>query len=74
MKTMTFLARVCILRRIAGHFKTTCLMNVIPLLLLLTLPAEVQVQLIYKTDNGQITITGWTSPAGAVEIPSAINR
>ena len=45
----------------------------LPLLLLLLLPAAVQAQFSYVTNNGTITITGYTGPDGAVTIPSAIN-
>ncbi len=45
----------------------------IALLLLLTLPAEVQAQFLYTTNNGTITITGYTGPGGAVIIPDTIN-
>ena len=44
------------------------------LLLLLTLPAAVQAEdYTYTTNNGTITITGYTGPGGAVTIPSTIN-
>ncbi|MEK7677089.1 MAG: leucine-rich repeat domain-containing protein, partial [Verrucomicrobiota bacterium] len=43
------------------------------LLLLLTLPAVVQAQFNYTTQNGTITITGYTGSGGAVTIPSTIN-
>ena len=43
------------------------------LLLLLTLPAVVQAQFTYTTNNGQITITRYTGPGGAVVIPTTIN-
>src|SRR5665213_3302928 len=42
-------------------------------LLLLALPAVAQAQFGYTTNNGAITITGYTGPGGAVTIPSAIN-
>src|ERR1043166_5400333 len=41
--------------------------------LLTLLPAAVQAQFTYTTNNGSITITGYTGPGGAVTIPSAIN-
>jgi hypothetical protein len=41
-------------------------------LLLLVLPGAVQAQFNYTTNNGAITITGYTGPGGAV-IPSTIN-
>ena len=43
------------------------------LLLLLTLPAVAQAQFIFTTNNGAITITGYTGPGGAVVIPSRTN-
>ena len=43
------------------------------LLLLLELPVVAQAGFTYTTDNGTITITGYTGPGGAVSIPSAIN-
>src|SRR5665213_2002474 len=42
-------------------------------LLLLALPAVAQAQFGDTTNNGAITITGYTGPGGAVTIPSAIN-
>jgi hypothetical protein len=36
------------------------------------LPAAVQAQFLYTTNNGTITITGYTGPGGAVTIPSTI--
>jgi hypothetical protein len=51
----------------------TTFKRLLPLLLLLTLPAAVQAQdFTYTTNNGAITITGYTGPAGAVAIPSTI--
>ena len=44
-----------------------------PLLLLLALPAAVEAQYNYTTNNGTITITAYTGPGGAVAIPTAIN-
>jgi hypothetical protein len=45
------------------------------LLLLVTLPAVVEAQFNYTTNNGTITITitGYTGPGGVVTIPSTIN-
>ena len=45
---------------------------VLPLLLLL-LPTVVQAQFAYTTNNGTITITGYTGPGGAVTIPGTTN-
>jgi hypothetical protein len=55
--------------------RTACVTRLRPLLLwlLLTLPAVVQAQFNYTTDNGAITITGYTGPGGAVTIPATIN-
>jgi nicotinamide mononucleotide (NMN) deamidase PncC len=39
--------------------------TVLLLLLLLTLPAVVQAQFTFTTNNGAITITGYTGPGGA---------
>jgi hypothetical protein len=47
--------------------------KLVPLLLLLTLPAVVQAEdFTYTTDGGTITVTGYTGPGGAVNIPSTI--
>ena len=43
------------------------------LLLLLAVPAVAQAQFTYTTNNGTITITGYTGPGGTVAIPSTIN-
>jgi hypothetical protein len=43
------------------------------MLFLLALPAVVQAQFTYTTNNGTITITGYTGPGGAVTIPSMTN-
>ena len=42
-------------------------------LLLLALPAAVQAQYTYTTNNGAITITEYTGPGGAVTIPNTID-
>src|ERR1035441_2310349 len=47
--------------------------RLLPLLLLVLLPAVVEAQFNYTTNNGTITITGYTGPGGDVTIPSAIN-
>ena len=47
--------------------------RLLPLLLVLTLPAAVQAQYNYMTDNGTITITGYTCFGGAVTIPDTID-
>jgi hypothetical protein len=48
-------------------------LKLLPLLLLLALPAAVQAQFNYTTNNGTITITGYTGSGGAVTIPDKIN-
>ena len=42
-------------------------------LLLLAAPARVQAQFTFTTNNGAITITGYTGPGGAVTIPDNTN-
>ena len=46
---------------------------ILPLLLLLTLPAVLQAQFTFATNNGTITITGYTGPGGDVTIPDTTN-
>jgi hypothetical protein len=46
---------------------------ILPLLLLFALPAALQAQYNYTTNNGTITITGYIGSGGAVTIPSTIN-
>ena len=43
------------------------------LLVLLSLPVAVHAQFTFTTNNGAITITGYTGPGGAVTIPSTTN-
>jgi hypothetical protein len=45
----------------------------LPLLLLLALPAVVQAQFIYTINGSAITITGYNGPGGGVSIPSTID-
>jgi hypothetical protein len=47
--------------------------ELLPLVLLLTLPAVVQAQFIYTAAGGRITITGYTGLGGGVIIPDTIN-
>ena len=44
--------------------RTTCVTSLLPLLLLLTLPAAVQAQYNYLTNNGAITITRYDCSSG----------
>jgi hypothetical protein len=50
-----------------------CVIKLLPLVLILALPAVVQAQFNYTTNNGTITITGYTGIGGTVIIPSTIN-
>jgi len=52
--------------------RTACTTRLLPLVLLLTLPAVVQAQFTYTTNNGTITITGYNCSGGVVTIPSTI--
>ena len=47
--------------------------SLLPLLLLLTLPAVAQAQFIFKTNNGTLSITSYIGPGGAVTIPGTTN-
>ena len=60
---------------LAGFLRTTRAASLLPLLLLLTLPAAVQAQdYTYTTnDDNTITITEYTGSGGAVTIPDTIN-
>ena len=44
----------------------------LPLLVLLAVPAAVQAQFLYTINNGMITITGYCGSGSAVIIPSTI--
>jgi hypothetical protein len=73
MKTKSSIARTTASNTLAGRFRTACAASLLPLLLLLALPAAVQAQFNFTTNNGAITITGYTGPGGAVTIPSTTN-
>ena len=66
---MNAIARMIRLHTRARVLRTTCVL--LPLLLL-TLPTVVLAQWNYTTNNGAITITGYTGPGGVVVIPGAI--
>ena len=70
MKTETSLARPACPKAMATRLRTAWLL---PLLLLLTLPATVEAQFNYTANNGAITITQYTGLGGSVAIPSTIN-
>jgi len=60
MKTLAF---------VTWKHSTAC----VSVLLLLTTPPTVQAQFNHTTNNGTITITGYTGPGGDVTIPDTIN-
>ncbi len=61
MKTKSSLSRTPSQRTTVGHLRTVCASRILPLLLLFALPAAVQAQCYtYVTNNGTITITGYT--------------
>ena len=72
MKTKTSLANTAKPNPLAGHLRTACAARLLPLLLL-TLPVALQAQFNFTTNNGTITITGYTGSGGAVTIPSKTN-
>ena len=51
----------------------TIIQKLILALAWLALPTLVQAQFTYTTNNGAITITGYTGSGGAVVIPATIN-
>jgi hypothetical protein len=72
MKTNTSFATPTCPNTVAWRLRTACAARLLPLLLL-TLPAAVQAQdYTYTTNNGAITITGYTGSGGAVDIPGTI--
>ena len=73
MKTKTSLATPPCPKTMAGRIRSACAARLLPLLLVLTLPAAVQAQFNYTTNNGTIAITGYTGSGGAVTIPATIN-
>src|SRR5215472_3102657 len=60
-------------RRMAARGKAVVYAIRLMPMLVLVLPAIAQAQFTYATNNGTITITGYTGPGGAVTIPSTIN-
>jgi hypothetical protein len=58
-----------------GSIRTAWAVRLLSLLLLLTLPAALQAEdYTYTTNNGTITITGYTGPDGAVTVPDKITE
>src|ERR1035441_6295886 len=72
MNKETALARTTSPRTMATRLRTACATGLLPLLLLLTLPAAVKAQFTYMTNNSAITITGYTGSGGVVTIPNKI--
>ena len=56
-----------------GWIGTAGAVWLVPLLLLLALPAAVQAQFTFTTNSGALTIKGYTGSGGTVVIPSATN-
>ena len=72
METESSLAKTANPSTAADVSRTACA-TWLMMLLLLTLPAAVQAQFNFTTNNGAITITGYTGSGGAVNIPSTTN-
>jgi hypothetical protein len=72
MKTKTSIPRTACPTTVATHLGTACATRMLPLLLLLTLPAVVQAQFNYTNTNGTITITKYIGSGGAVAIPRLV--
>lgn len=62
-----------LLRTAARHSNPARAARMLPLVLLLALPAAARAQFVFTTNNGAITITGYTGPGGAVIIPGSTN-
>jgi hypothetical protein len=72
MEMVSFIIPVASRRR-RPAFRTTYPTRLLPLLLLLTLPAVVRAQFQFFTNNGVLTIVKYTGSGGAVTIPSITN-
>lgn len=73
METQSLLPRIIYPKRMAARLTTACATRLLPLPLLLALPAVVQAQFIYTANNGALTITGYTGAGGSVSIPRTFN-
>ena len=73
MKTKRPVARTSNPNTLTGRLRTACAARLLPLLLVLMLPAVVQAQFTFTTNNGTITITGYTDSGGDMTIPNTIN-
>ncbi|HWX22695.1 MAG TPA: leucine-rich repeat domain-containing protein [Candidatus Binatia bacterium] len=65
LRRQSNLIQKCLCRRVSRSW--------LLLLLLLTSPAIVQAQFNFTTNNGALTVTGYTGPGGAVIIPDSTN-
>jgi len=72
MKWVPFITRAASQERLPV-FRTACASTLLPLLLLLSLPAGVRAQFQFITNNGVLTIVKYTGAGGAVTIPSMAN-
>ena len=72
MKTQNSFSTTTHPKTLAGRFRTTCAASLLPLVLLLALPAVAQATFNYTVHNGTITITRYTGSGGALTIPSSI--
>ena len=73
MKPASSIVRITCPKTMAGCSRIACATRPLLLLLLLALPAVVQAQFNYETNDGTIIITGYTGSATAVTIPDRIN-
>ena len=75
MNTKSSIAKAANPNTLAGRFRITCAARLLPLLLLLALPAVVQAQDYTYTTNedNTITITKYTGSGGVVTIPDTIS-
>jgi len=55
------------------RLNTSCGAALIPLILILALPARLYAQFDFTTNNGALTIRAYTGPDGAVDVPSETN-
>ncbi|MGD0536070.1 MAG: hypothetical protein ABSC03_00360 [Verrucomicrobiota bacterium] len=58
--------------QIPTSLKAAWTARILPLLLLLAVPAAVQAQFLYTTNNGTVTISQYTGSGGTVIIPDMI--
>lgn len=74
MKTQVFFATTSCTNTMTTRLRTACAARLLPLLLLLVLPAVVQAQFTYTTNtDGSLNIYKYTGSGGAVIIPDTTN-